>query len=306
VPNRIIRDGFVDSEAVNSLSEGAENFYHRLLLVADDAGRLDARPDILRARLFPLKSGLRNSSVAAWKNECIASGLITQYESNAKPYLQVTRWQRCGKALNSKCPNPSGNFEIRYVERETKDGPKQFVAESVPHTDPIHTPSAPHAYGVASKTNTETETETETKGETPSAATPRVLEKPNPNQRSHPLGDHSALIAYFVAKWQDRYGKPYDFKRGKDGSAASSLLKETCKGDLVAAKRLIDDYVADDYGFFVQNGHPLALLRAHTNRYLAGAHKSRGPAAVGRNGHGPPPPPGGGSYRKTVIYGKVD
>ncbi len=40
MPNRIIREGILTSEAVNSLSWEAEVFFRRLLSVVDDFGRL--------------------------------------------------------------------------------------------------------------------------------------------------------------------------------------------------------------------------------------------------------------------------
>ena len=55
MPTRIIREGIITSEAINSLSEGAENFYRRLMSIADDYGRYYSHPSILRANCFPLK-----------------------------------------------------------------------------------------------------------------------------------------------------------------------------------------------------------------------------------------------------------
>ena len=54
MPNRILRDGILDSRPINSLSDAGEIFYRRLMSVVDDYGRFQADPEILRARLFPL------------------------------------------------------------------------------------------------------------------------------------------------------------------------------------------------------------------------------------------------------------
>jgi hypothetical protein len=55
VPNRYLREGILDSEAVNRLSEEAELFYRRLMSVVDDYGRIEANLELLRARCFPLQ-----------------------------------------------------------------------------------------------------------------------------------------------------------------------------------------------------------------------------------------------------------
>jgi len=164
MPNRIVRVGFLDSEAIHALSDAAECFYHRLMLAVDDAGRFDARIEILRSILFPLDSGRRRGDVENHLRECVGVSLVYTYEWNKKPFLQLTRWQRCGKAVQSRFPDRDGGYAINYVELETRDGRKEFVASSLP-MDPMPMPCPPHADGVErqiKKTNTGTYTNTET------------------------------------------------------------------------------------------------------------------------------------------------
>lgn len=145
MPNRLVREGFLDSEAIDKLSSDAECFYHRLLLVADDAGRVDGRAEILRSRVYPLRDSLRTKTIAGLIRECIESGLILAYDMLGKPFLQVTRWQRCGNGKTSRFPWSDGSYSIEYVTTETRDGPKDFVATSIPNIDPIRTPCQPGA-----------------------------------------------------------------------------------------------------------------------------------------------------------------
>ena len=166
MPNRIIRDGFLDSESVDSLTPHSEVLYHRLLLGADDAGRFDGRAKLIAARLFPLKNNLRASDVEKWLSECLQAGLAFKYERNGNSFLQLTKWQRCGKAETSKYPDINGSYKIEYVSKETRDGVKDFVTSSIPHDHPMPTPCAPHINGVTPNSNTETETEAKTKTET--------------------------------------------------------------------------------------------------------------------------------------------
>jgi hypothetical protein len=133
VPNRIIREGFLDSEAIHALSDAAECFYHRLLLAADDAGRIDGRVEILRARLFPLDSSRRASDVEKALSESLAQGLVIPYEWKGQRFLQITRWQRCSPCVTSKYPWSDGSHRIAYVKVDTRDGEKDFVETSIPY-----------------------------------------------------------------------------------------------------------------------------------------------------------------------------
>ena len=53
MPTRILRDGIIDSRAVNALSEPGEILYRRLMSIVDDYGRFEADPELIRARCFP-------------------------------------------------------------------------------------------------------------------------------------------------------------------------------------------------------------------------------------------------------------
>ena len=141
MPNRLIREGFLDSEAVHALSDAAECFYHRLLLAADDAGRIDGRVEMLRARLFPLDSSRRASDVEKALSECQQQGLVYPYKWDGRPFLQLTKWQRCSPCVTSKFPWSDGSHKIAYEKRETRDGEKEFVKTSLSHPDAISIPS---------------------------------------------------------------------------------------------------------------------------------------------------------------------
>jgi len=131
MPNRLIREGWLDSEAIDKLSSDAERFFLRLCLAADDAGRFDGRRDILRSRLFPLKFGLRSSDVEKLLKQCVDERLVMPYEWDQKPFLQLVKCQRCSPCVVSKFPDRDGSHKIVYVKRETRDGEKEFVLSSL-------------------------------------------------------------------------------------------------------------------------------------------------------------------------------
>jgi hypothetical protein len=162
MPNRVIREGFIDSEAVNSLNDASECFYHRLMLAADDAGRYDGRSEMLRSRLFPLKARLRPSDIDTHILDCLKQGLLMRYQWLNKPFIQLMKWQRCSPCAVSKYPWSDGSHRIEYIKLDTRDGVKDFVKTSI--QDPMPIPYLSHTGGICLLSHgcTETETETET------------------------------------------------------------------------------------------------------------------------------------------------
>ena len=74
MPNRILRP-WVDSEAVNSLTEAGEVFFIRLIMCADDYGRFYGSPQLLKSYLYPLKDK-RVADISRLIAECVKAGLI--------------------------------------------------------------------------------------------------------------------------------------------------------------------------------------------------------------------------------------
>jgi hypothetical protein len=144
MPNRLVREGFLDSEAVHALSDAAECFYHRLLLAADDAGRMDGRVEVLRARLFPLDSSRRASDVEKCLAECLQQALVIPYEWDRRRLLQLTKWQRVSPCKTSRYPWKDGSFDFTYTKLQTRDGVRDYVTTSIP----IPIPSLSHTDGI--------------------------------------------------------------------------------------------------------------------------------------------------------------
>lgn len=174
MPTRLIRDGFVDSDAVAALGWFAECAYHRLLLVCDDAGRYDGRAKILASRLFPAhESDIRTEDVGVALGQMAEAGLVVCYEYGGKPFIQVARWQQVSPQSLSRYPWVDGSYDICYLPIETPKGSKNYVKTSL--ADGIGNPSAWDAEpigmgcgrdaepigGASSRAKTETETETD-------------------------------------------------------------------------------------------------------------------------------------------------
>jgi len=102
---RVIRHGFLDSEKVNAMSDAAQNFFIRLMLVADDYGRFDARPNILASQCFPL--GQRSAAdCSKLLQENIENGLVLQYSVFGKNYLLIQNFGQRLRTMRSKYPEP--------------------------------------------------------------------------------------------------------------------------------------------------------------------------------------------------------
>jgi hypothetical protein len=106
MPTRLLRESILDSDRVCSLTFPAEVFYRRLMSVVDDFGRFDARPSVLRGRLYPLQiDKVREADIERWIAECVKSGLIALYSVSGKQYLLFRRLGE-PRAKESKYPTP--------------------------------------------------------------------------------------------------------------------------------------------------------------------------------------------------------
>ena len=108
MPDRIIRESICTSETLNRLSDFEERFWHRLIVNCDDYGRFDARPAILKGRLFPLMDGKTQRNMQDALHKLASVGLVELYESEGKPFLRVVTWDKYQRirAKRSKFPGP--------------------------------------------------------------------------------------------------------------------------------------------------------------------------------------------------------
>lgn len=112
MPNRILKESICTSDSIDHLSLYEESFFYRLVVNADDFGRYDARPAILRARLFPLKR-YSDEDMLAGLHALEKAGIIALYTVEGKPYLYFTQWKKHQTIRNakSKYPEPPARDE---------------------------------------------------------------------------------------------------------------------------------------------------------------------------------------------------
>ena len=85
MPNRLLKEGIVDSSLIDNLTPEEEVFLYRLLVVSDDLGRMDARTAILKSRCFPLKE-FKSEKIDVWMRSLVRHKLVMLYMVDEKPY----------------------------------------------------------------------------------------------------------------------------------------------------------------------------------------------------------------------------
>lgn len=114
MPNRYVREGAIESEAVNSLSWQAEVFWRRLINRVDDFGRFTAHLELLRSNLFPLQlAKVSAADITKLLLECEQAGLVSTWAAtDGKRYLVLHKSDK-GRATTSKYPEPPASISMR-------------------------------------------------------------------------------------------------------------------------------------------------------------------------------------------------
>ena len=117
MPNRIIKESICTSDSIDLLTPFEETVFYRLIVNCDDYGRMDARPKILAAKLFPLKD-IRAKQMEDALRKLTSAELVRLYYVDSKPFLQMNTWDRHQqiRAKKSKYPGPeeADNLKLSY------------------------------------------------------------------------------------------------------------------------------------------------------------------------------------------------
>jgi len=126
VPNRILKESICTSETINQLTDAEEAFFYRLLVICDDYGRMDARPEVLLGRLYPLRIRQMDPDTIAERLAALERvGLLQIYEVDGRPYLQIGTWDKHQqkRAKQSKFPSPPSDDSIcNQVQSDDDNG----------------------------------------------------------------------------------------------------------------------------------------------------------------------------------------
>lgn len=161
--DRIIRESICVSDTLSKLSDFEERFWHHLTVCVDDYGRFDARPAILKGRLFPLRSETTEPIIAAALGKLASVGLVHLYQVEGKPFLQIVTWAKYQRIRNkkSKYPAPEEGEPLPSVDvlpmigsnPQTTDSSPQQIADHSPQSAMQQEPEQPTNTGTSKTTS---------------------------------------------------------------------------------------------------------------------------------------------------------
>lgn len=127
MPTRIMRGEINSSASLARVSLSADLTFRALIVAVDDYGRLDARPAILKAALYPLRYEVTPAKLMRWVEELAQEGCVQLYSVDGRPYLQLTGWEKhrgtSKRAVASKYPTPLSPGDSQDIRGNPGDPP---------------------------------------------------------------------------------------------------------------------------------------------------------------------------------------
>ena len=158
MPNRILKDSICTSDTINQMTPFQETFFYRLIVSCDDFGRMDARPAILKAKLFPLRDRMTLKDIGDALQALADIGCVDLYEVGGKPYLCLPSWKVHQTIRNKKSKYPApedGNpasadncEQLKSIASKCPRNPIQSESES--ESESKSPPTPPGGWGVDS------------------------------------------------------------------------------------------------------------------------------------------------------------
>ena len=117
MPNRIIKESICSDDRLDKISFFEESVFYRIIVNCDDYGRLDARPNFLKSKLYITRKGVTERNVYDAVLKLASVGLVRLYEVDEKPFLLLPKWEKhqSVRAKSSKYPAPKEEEESVQV-----------------------------------------------------------------------------------------------------------------------------------------------------------------------------------------------
>jgi len=151
---RRIYSGFISHPKINALSWMAEAWFWRLVVLADDYGNHPANWRLLAAIASPVRE-ISSAEAKALTEECIAQSLVTLYDHEGQPYLNIsgfTKRQPANKngrriqrfPMNGPVPaGESGGIRVNPGESKgIRVNPVPPIPTPIPIPNPTPTPTS--------------------------------------------------------------------------------------------------------------------------------------------------------------------
>lgn len=134
--NRIIKESAFTSDSIANLTDFQFRLWIGLITQADDYGRGDARPDIIKGRVFALRKKVREQDIAVGLTALANNGSISLYEVDGKPFYAFPKWADHQRVRNAKPkypgPDADGGNSPRVAANGGEMRPSRARAESNP------------------------------------------------------------------------------------------------------------------------------------------------------------------------------
>lgn len=193
MPNRIIKESAFTSDKIAALSDFEFRLWVGLITQADDAGRGDARPAIIKGRVFALRERTAVKDIENALLALAAHGCVSLYTVDGKPYYEFPHWAAHQRVRDAK---------PKYPGSEDSDISPQFAADCG---------EAPRVAALIQSNPIQSESNPNPKRETTRTRfIPPTLEEVTDyvRERNSPV-DPVKFYEYFSAgDWKDSKGQP--------------------------------------------------------------------------------------------------
>lgn len=148
MPNRIIKESIKRSPEIDRLSWFEEVVFYRLIVTADDYGRLDGRPIVLKNDLFPTKETVTKKAIEDAISKLVSVGLLISYvdAESDMPYYAFAKWEKHQRIRDSKAKYPAPPACGNSRQFAADCGEKTLAraeSESNPNPNPNPNPTPP-------------------------------------------------------------------------------------------------------------------------------------------------------------------
>jgi len=144
VSNRVIKESHCSSEKISSLTDFEFRLWVGLITQVDDAGRGDARPAIIKGRVFPLRERVSIKDIESALHGLAAKGCVSLYSVGGKPYFWFPTWSKHQRIRDCKPKYPAPDCGEQFAEIEDCGGLPQVAADC--GLNPIQSESNPNPY----------------------------------------------------------------------------------------------------------------------------------------------------------------
>lgn len=121
MPNRIIKESLCSSEKISSLTDFEFRLWIGLITQADDTGRGDARPAIIKGHIFPLRDRITVKDISGALHGLAAKGCISLYEIDGRSYFWFPSWAKHQRIRDAKPKFPAPPSEELSFQSENSD-----------------------------------------------------------------------------------------------------------------------------------------------------------------------------------------